>query len=112
MGASIQQLEQLLVQKREEGRLKALETRAIEEELNRARSSASAAALGFDAHPGDYQMSSSLRSDGDRSRMRSNMVPRTASINLGSSTELSQYPVRLPGRALREAHPPLTHLPA
>jgi hypothetical protein len=94
----LQQLEQLLRQKKEEERLKAREARAIEDELNRARSSASAAALGLDTFHGDYQMSSSSR-DADPLHMGSNMMPRTTTAALSLKTEPSQQPVRLPSRA-------------
>jgi hypothetical protein len=96
----LQQLEQLLRQKKEEERLKAREARAIEDELNRARFSASAAALGPDGFHGDYQMSSS-------SRAHSNMMPRTTTAALGLKTEHPQQLVRLPDE-LCAARPPLT----
>ncbi|KAK4443996.1 hypothetical protein QBC34DRAFT_196194 [Podospora aff. communis PSN243] len=79
----LQQLERLLRQKKEEEQLKAREARAIEDELNRARFSASAAALGSDSLHGDYQMSSS-------SRDHSNMMPRTATATLSLKAEHPQ----------------------
>jgi len=96
----LQKLEELLRQKKEEERLKAREARAIEDELNRERSSA---ALGLDSLHGDYQMSSCL--DNDSLHMRNNMVPRTSSTALGLKAEHS---VSLQAGKSREAQPPLT----
>jgi hypothetical protein len=97
----LQQLEQLLRQKKEEERLKAREARAIEDELNRARFSASAAALGSDNLHGDYQMSSS-------SRDHSNMMPRTTTATLSLKAEHPQQQlVRLQHEPCT-ARPPLT----
>jgi len=93
----VQQLEELLKKKEEE-------SHAIKAELNRVRSSvsaaavaaANAAALGFDPTSNDYQMSSSSASLlRDSGRSRSNMVPRTAAPVLGLKAEHVQPLVRL-----------------
>ncbi|KAK0642979.1 hypothetical protein B0T16DRAFT_174722 [Cercophora newfieldiana] len=79
----LKELERLLRQKKEEEQLKAREARAIEDELNRARSSA----LGLDSlHGGDYRMSSAPL-DNDALRVASNTMPRTTATVLGLKAE-------------------------
>ncbi|KAK3936784.1 hypothetical protein QBC46DRAFT_295567, partial [Diplogelasinospora grovesii] len=73
---NVRKLEALLRQNDEE-------RRAIEEELNRAKSFAQAGAVvNHGAAPGDYQVSSSRPSINDNGRSRSNTVPRSAAISM------------------------------
>lgn len=83
----LQQLEELFRRKKEEERLKALEAREIEDEINRARSSVPTA-LSMDALRAEYRMSSTCVGSGP-SRRRSIAVPRTTTA-LGANTEHPQ----------------------
>jgi len=84
----VQRLEALLL-KREK------ETRAIEDQLNRARSSTAAAPIDLDPTLGDYQVATFRPSINNHGRSRSNTVPRSASgvgipVDVGLKTEPGQ----------------------
>lgn len=82
----VQRLEALLLKKEQE-------TRAIEDQLNRARSTSSTVPFDLDPALRDYQVAALRPSINDHGRSRSNTVPRSAAgvgavpVDVGLKTE-------------------------
>jgi hypothetical protein len=92
----VQRLEALLRRKKKE-------TRELQDELDRARSSVSAAVPYLDPLQGDYQVSSSHPTLNENGRSKSNTVPRSTMAagmvsDLGPRPGLVQQLVRLPSQ--------------